>query len=199
MKGKIATLTGPPGVGKGYVKPHIIGYLDATDIPVYTTRKPRTSQDKSRVFISDEEFQRKLENGEIDFVNELFGHRYAFDVGTLREAETRNGYSVAEIHVDNAVRFRRMFPYSNMIALLPGSRGLLIQRLDKRSEDAESLRLRMQAADSETRRILENVGIFDFLYVVNTEDEASAVPDIMKYMEDYYALPCRTSRADLLG
>lgn len=199
MKGKIVTLTGPPGVGKGYVKPHIITYLDATDIPVYTTRKPRASKDESRVFIHDEEFQRKLESGEIDFVSELFGHKYAFDVVTLGEAETRSGYSVAEIHVDNAARFRRMFPYSNMIALLAGSRGLLARRLARRGENAESLRLRMQAADDETARILENPNIFDFLHFVDPEDEASAVPDIMKYMEGYYALSCRPSRTDLLG
>lgn len=199
MKGKIVTLTAPPGAGKGYVKPHIIAYLDATDIPVYTTRKPRTSSDNSRIFISDEEFQRRLEKGELVFVNELFGHRYAFDAGMLGEAGARDGYSVAEVHIDNAAGFRSMFPYSNMIALLAGSQELLMQRLTRRGDDAESIRLRMQAAGDETKKILESTAIFDFMHTVDPNNEALSVPSVMKYMEDYYALSRRTNGPDVLG
>ncbi|HLD38878.1 MAG TPA: hypothetical protein VJB05_01030 [archaeon] len=199
MTGKIVTLTGPSGIGKGYLKPRIATHLNAEDIPVYTTRSPRNEhKEPSRIFVADYEFDRMNMEGHLKMVHELFGHRYGFGVQDLERAKFSNGYFITEVHVSNVPKFRDIFPDANMIALVAGSFQMLEDRMEKRGETHESLKTRLEVARVENVEIYRLKGMFDFFHEIHPEFESTTADIVIRYLEGYYALSDRDGRTDML-
>lgn len=183
--GKIITLTGPSGVGKGYVKRQLKHKLSAYEIPVYTTRPVRTDDhDSSRISVGEHEFSAMLECDELCMVDRLFNHMYGFckiDVDSLEDHDT----SITEIHVNNARYFRRRFESAIMIALIPESMEFLRVRLNTRGESDESTSRRLASAADEISYVTTNHEVFDLIYVVGAESQSRVLDDLRKYIEEF--------------
>lgn len=131
-------------------------------------------------FLSDEEFDRRVANGDFLEWADVHGHKY----GTLRSEVDRlidAGKSVIlEIDVQGAFNVRRIYPDAVLIFIEPPSLEVLESRLRGRgTEDEASIELRMRNA----RHEMELADRYDER-VVN-DDLAKAVSDLGDVLERY--------------
>ena len=150
---QVFVITGPSGVGKGTLIRTLRERMPELDLAVSaTTRRPRAgeTQGEDYWFLTDEEFQRRVDDG--DFVEhaEYSGRRY----GTLRsELERRIGAGhpvVLEIEVQGARQIRQTMPEALQIFIAPPSAEVLRTRLVGRgTDDPDEVEERLRTARAE--------------------------------------------------
>jgi guanylate kinase len=150
---QVFVITGPSGVGKGTLIRLLRERMPELDLAVSaTTRRPRAgeTQGEDYWFLTDEEFQKRVDAG--DFVEhaEYSGRRY----GTLRsELERRIGAGhpvVLEIEVQGARQIRQTMPEALQIFIAPPSADVLRNRLVGRgTDDPEEVEARLRTARAE--------------------------------------------------
>jgi len=178
----LITLTGPSGVGKGYLKKCLKAYFELEEPSVYTTRQKRKEDEKGeRMFLAKEEFSRKLANKELIFVNEFYGNLYGFALNAFRNVKDRG--VITEIHIDNVEEFRKKYPKAVMVALLTDDIGFLEYRLKERAESSEELGKRLKEARDELKKSKSMKDKFDFIYNVNYRNEDKIVNTVIKYIK----------------
>ena len=146
-------ITGPSGVGKGTLIRGLLERLPALELSVSaTTRPPRPGECEgvSYHFLTPEQFDRAVANGEFVEHATYSGHRY----GTLRsELERRLGAGVPvvlEIEVQGARQVREAMPEAEAVFIAPPSREALRARLIGRGTDApEQVDARLRTAEEE--------------------------------------------------
>jgi guanylate kinase len=146
-------ITGPSGVGKGTLIRSLRERMPELELSVSaTTRRPRPGETHGvdYHFMSDEEFERRVRDG--DFVEhaDYAGARY----GTLRsELETRLATGapvVLEIELQGARQVREAMPEAIQVFIAPPSVEALRARLVGRGQDdAEQVDARLRIAESE--------------------------------------------------
>jgi guanylate kinase len=164
----VFVITGPSGVGKGT----LIRMLRERALSVSaTTRQPRAgeTQGEDYWFLSDEEFDRRIADGEFVEWAEYSGRRY----GTLREELERHTSGgrpvVLEIEVQGARQVRRTLPEAVQIFIEPPSEEALRDRLIGRgTDDPEQVARRLRVAEEE----LQAVGEFQHVVVNDRLDAA---------------------------
>jgi guanylate kinase len=171
---RVFVITGPSGVGKGTLIRTLLGHVPELELSVSaTTRRPRPgeTQGVDYHFLSDEEFERRVQAG--DFVEHArySGNRY----GTLRsELEQRlaGGHPVVlEIEVQGARQVRRTMPEAVQIFIAPPSEGALRTRLVGRgTDDSEQVAARLATAREELRA----QGEFGHVVINDRLEDASA-------------------------
>jgi guanylate kinase len=150
---RVFVITGPSGVGKGTLIRTLRERMPELELSVSaTTRSPRPGE-RDGVdyhFLSDEEFQRRVDAGEFVEHATYSGRRY----GTLRselERRLRAGHPVVlEIEVQGARQVRGTMPEALQIFIAPPSRDALRTRLVGRgTDDPEQVAARLETADGE--------------------------------------------------
>jgi guanylate kinase len=171
--GKVFVITGPSGVGKGTLIERLLERIPDLELSVSaTTRPPRAGDVDGRDyhFLTDEEFERRVEAGDFLEHATYSGHRY----GTLREEVERRleqGRSVVlEIEVQGARQVRDAMPEAVQIFIAPPDREALRSRLEGRGTDsAAAIERRLRTAEIE----LEAQGEFPHV-VLNDEVQKAA-------------------------
>ena len=178
--GNLIVLSGPSGTGKSTLVNIVRQKLGNLEFSVScTTRSPRPGEEngKAYYFISPEEFEAKVQNGEFIEYAGVFAHRY----GTLRSevvSRLEAGKDVLlDIDVQGAKQIRQaalkdktLASSAQFIMIVPPSLGSLEKRLRNRnSETEEQLALRLAGAAGE----LANFRIYDYI-VVNDDLETAA-------------------------
>ena len=149
-----------------------------------TTRQPRAGEvdGKDYFFLSEAEFENKVQQGEFLEYAGVFAHRY----GTLKSevvARLQKGADVIlDIDVQGAKQIRQaaaddpeIARAAQFIMIVPPDMATLESRLSGRnSETPESLKLRLSGAQSE----LSNFRVYDYL-VVNDDLNTAANELIM--------------------
>jgi guanylate kinase len=171
---RVFVITGPSGVGKGTLIRTLIGRVPELELSVSaTTRRPRAgeTQGVDYHFLSDDEFERRVQCG--DFVEHArySGNRY----GTLRsELEQRlaGGHPVVlEIEVQGARQIRRTMPEAVQIFIAPPSEDALRTRLVGRgTDDPDQVAARLATAREE----LHAQGEFGHVVINDRLEDASA-------------------------
>jgi guanylate kinase len=163
---RVFVITGPSGVGKGTLIRTLRERMPELELSVSaTTRAPRPGEQDGvdYHFLSDADFQRRVEAGEFVEHATYSGRRY----GTLRaELERRlaAGHPVVlEIEVQGARQVRRTMPEALQIFIAPPSPEALRKRLLGRGTDSpEQVKRRLAraeeelAAQSEFRHVIVN-------------------------------------------
>jgi guanylate kinase len=150
---RVFVITGPSGVGKGTLIRNLRERMPELDLAVSaTTRQPRAgeTQGEDYWFLTDEEFQRRVDAGEFVEHAEYSGRRY----GTLRsELERRIGAGhpvVLEIELQGARQVRRTMPEALQIFIAPPDADVLRARLVGRGSDSpEDIEARLRVARAE--------------------------------------------------
>jgi guanylate kinase len=130
-------ITGPSGVGKGTLISGLLQEIPGLQLAVSaTTREPREGEENGRDyhFLSDEEFEKRVQNGEFVEHATYAGNRY----GTLRtELERPARGIVLEIDLQGARQVRETLPEATQIFIEPPSLEHLEERLRARGSDSE--------------------------------------------------------------
>jgi guanylate kinase len=150
---RVFVITGPSGVGKGTLIRSLRERMPELELSVSaTTRRPRPGE-RDGVdyhFLSDADFQRRVDAGEFVEHATYSGRRY----GTLRselERRVRDGHPVVlEIEVQGARQVRNELPDAVQVFIAPPSRDALRARLVGRgTDDPEQIDARLRTADAE--------------------------------------------------
>jgi guanylate kinase len=150
---KVFVITGPSGVGKGTLIRTLLQRVPELGLAVSaTTRRPRPGETHGvdYHFLSDDEFERRVQAGEFVEHARYSGNRY----GTLRsELQQRlaGGHAVVlEIEVQGARQIRDAMPEAVQIFIAPPSEEALRARLVGRgTDDPDQVAARLQTAREE--------------------------------------------------
>jgi guanylate kinase len=150
---QVFVITGPSGVGKGTLIRSLRDRIPDLELSVSaTTRDPRPGEEDGvdYHFLSDEEFQRRVDAGEFVEHATYSGNRY----GTLRsELDRRTAAGrpvVLEIEVQGARQIRRTMPEALQVFIAPPSREALRARLVGRgTDDSDQIEARLRVAEEE--------------------------------------------------
>lgn len=195
-EGLLILISGASGTGKGTV---VNALLETSDKLAYsvsaTTRQPRPGEvdGKNYYFLSREEFQRMIGEGEFLEWAEVYGNYYGTPLSKIRERLAEGQDVLLEIDTQGALQVMEKFPHGVYIFLLPPSLAELKRRIEGRgTETAESLQRRLGAALAEIK-----IGR-RYKYAVVNEQVEQAVADIKAIITAEHCLSERqTSVFDL--
>jgi guanylate kinase len=171
--GHVFVITGPSGVGKGTLIRGLLERVPGLELSVSATTRPPRPGERDGVdyhFLSDEEFDRRVANGEFVEHARYSGHQY----GTLRsELERRMAEAagvVLEIEVQGARQIRAAMPEAVQVFIAPPSVEALRARLVGRGTDApEDVEARLATALEE----LEAEKEFEYVVVNDRLEQAT--------------------------
>ncbi|MHB1861745.1 MAG: guanylate kinase [Gemmatimonadaceae bacterium] len=166
-------LSAPSGGGKTTIAKAVLARRTDVGYSVScTTRSPRPGEVDGRdyQFLTRREFIDRQERGEFAESAEVHGNLY----GTLQSEVDRvlraGQHVIMDIDVQGALQFRRAFPQSVCVFVLPPSGEVLLQRLRERdTESGSQLVSRLQSALQELQAVDE------YQYVVVNDELESAV------------------------
>jgi guanylate kinase len=179
---KVFVITGPSGVGKGTLIEKLLERIPELELSVSaTTRAPRPGEEDGRDyhFLTDDEFERRVEAGDFLEHAAYSGHRY----GTLREAvegRLAEGRSVVlEIEVQGARQVRAAMPEAVLIFIAPPDAEALRRRLEGRGTDSpEAIDRRLRTAELELEAQVE------FPHVIVNDDVQKAADELERLVRE---------------
>ena len=139
MKGILMVVSGPSGVGKGtLVKTLVKRRTDVVESVSCTTRAPREGEVHGReyYFLSKEEFQKRINEGDFLEYDEHFGNFYGTPKSFVKE-QLANKSVILEIDVVGALNAKKAFPESVLVMIAPPSVEELKRRLVGRGTETE--------------------------------------------------------------
>ena len=164
-------VSGPSGVGKTTVCQRLAERMDALLSVSMTTRPRRPSEVDGEAyrFVSREEFQRRLDHGQVLEYAEVYGgHLYGTPAQPVFEALDAGRLVVLEIEINGALQVKRRVPEAIGVYMLAPSPEDQKNRLVGRHQDsAATMAERLNKADGEIR-YAQDCGAYDH-FVVNEE------------------------------
>lgn len=176
MAGILFLISAPSGSGKSTLVSRLRSLVDNLEFSVsYTTRPPRGSELEAREyhFISREEFQKMIDNGEFLEYADVFGNYYGTARHSLTDAFAKGKDLLLDIDVQGASQVRNKVPEAVSIFLMPPSPEDLAYRLRGRSRaegavDIEVINRRLARARLE----IENYREYGYILVNDILDRA---------------------------
>jgi guanylate kinase len=181
---RIVVLSGPSGSGKTTVVRELVERAPVRLIKSVsaTTRPPRPGEvdGADYWFLGDEEFRRRLEDGQFIEFAEVFSSGFLY--GTLRSeldnAAKQNGWAFLEIDVQGAMKVVQQYPDAVTIFLSTPSPAEFEQRLRARgTESEEVIRRRLATAEKELQQADR------YRYVVVNDQLEAAVSEICEILK----------------
>jgi guanylate kinase len=137
----------------------------------YTTRTVRGNEKpgESYIYISQKEFEQRIQHGEFLEHAEVFGNYYGTNRKVLEQARSEGKDLILDIDVQGARQLKERIPEAVSIFVLAPSRDILEQRLRMRSEDSEEvIQRRLRDAAEEIR----NYNQYDYVLVNHQLEES---------------------------
>lgn len=168
----IIVVSAPSGSGKTTIVDSLLGEMTTlVRSKSYTTRAPRALEvnGEDYIFVSKEEFETKIKEGEFLEYEENFGNCYGTSVVQIKEALAKGQDIILSIDVKGARRVKKTFPESISVFIMPPSREVLEERLKQRKTDGKKeVLLRLEEAEREIAARDE----YDYLIVNDNLKEA---------------------------
>ncbi|MFW6694958.1 guanylate kinase [Streptomyces sp. MAR4 CNX-425] len=171
---RLTVLSGPSGVGKSTVVAHLRKVHPEVWLSVSaTTRRPRPGEQHGvqYFFVSDDEFDKLVANGELLEWAEFAGNRYGTLRGPVLERLDAGEPVLLEIDLQGARLVRESMPEALLVFLAPPGWDELVRRLTGRgTEPPEVIERRLAAARTELAAEEE----FDATLVNTSVEDVSA-------------------------
>ena len=181
-KGKVVIVSGPSGVGKSTICEEVVKRLDNVYLSVSVTTRPRSEAEvdgQDYWFISEQEFQERIDKGLLLEHADVFGHLYGTPRDKVEEAVREGKTVILEIDVQGAKQARVIFPDALMIFILPPTEKDLIERMDHRGREAvDAAEERLSGASNEIA-----VAWQYYKHMVINEDLQQAVDECVQIIE----------------
>jgi guanylate kinase len=163
--GNLFAVAAPSGTGKSSLVKALLELDSHLVVSIsHTTRPPRGQEQDGREyhFIDEATFRSMVEGG--DFVEwaEVHGNLYGTSKAAIADRITGGQDVVLEIDCQGALQIKRLFPNAVLIFLLPPSWDELLQRLQRRGEDAMEVIARRMA---DARIEVSQARHFDFVII----------------------------------
>ena len=150
---KLFVISGPSGAGKGTLVTRVRERRSNLGLTVSaTTRAPRKGEvdGVNYFFLTREEFDRRVANGEFVEWAEVHGNCYGTLVSEVTSKLASGSSLILEIDVQGALQVKERFPEAVLIFIKPPSLEVLRERLVGRgTETPETIELRMANAADE--------------------------------------------------
>lgn len=169
----VVVLTAPSGAGKTTIAHRLLEAMPEMQFSVSATTRPARPHEEDGVdyhFLSPEEFQRRIDAGDLLEYEEVYPDRY---YGTLRseiENKTEDGPVLLDIDVKGALNVKRTFGDDALILFIaPPSIEELRRRLVERgTENDEALQTRLDRVERE----MDQADAFDGVIVNDDLEQA---------------------------
>jgi len=172
-KGKVVVISGPSGSGKTTICKRLADGKDILFSVSATTRAPRQGEvdGADYYFLSKEEFEREIANGEFLEHAEYNGRLYGTPRQNVDEARRKQKILLVEIDVQGARQMRQSCPDATFIFIDTPTAGEARARLERRNtESAADLARRLDTAARE-REEAKSIG-FDYTVINDDLEEA---------------------------
>ena len=171
---KLIVVSAPSGGGKTSLIKALLEDFDEVDILLgisFTTRKPRSKEKngQSYYFISKEEFQKKMDEGDFLESAEVFGNYYGTSKEWVSNKLSKGHDVMLELDWQGALQVKKSYPEAITVFVLPPSINELEVRLKKRRQDSkETISKRISFAKQE----IQKSNKFDILILNNSFKDA---------------------------
>lgn len=175
-KGLLIVVTGPSAVGKGTIcrallaeAPHIRFSVSCTTRPI----RPGETHGVEYFFLSREEFQQKIEAGELLEWAEVYGNYYGTPLSYVEEVTDQGQDIILDIDRVGAQGVRERYPGAVSVFVIPPSMEALAARITARgTESPEAVQRRLSEAPAWIREGLA------YDYVIVNDDLTRAVQQL---------------------
>ena len=177
-KGMLVVVSAPSGCGKDTIIGKVLDILgDKAALSVsMTTRamRPGEVEGINYYFVSDEEFNKCIENGEMLEYARYGSNFYGTPVKPVKDRLEEGKIVFLIIEVEGGGNVKKIFPEAKKIFIVPPSMKELEARLRKRATDSEdAIQNRLKIAETELERACE------YDYVIENDVLEDAVSDVM--------------------
>lgn len=176
--GLLFVISGPSGAGKDTLVEALIARVPRLRYSIsMTTREPRMGERDGEhyFFVTLEEFQRRLEAGELLETREYGGSYYGTPRGPIEERLAEGFDVIAKPEVNGALAVKAAYPDAVLIFLVPDRFSHLRERLlARRTETNEEIARRLEIGHKEMTFIRR----FDYLVVNEQDHQPEAVGDL---------------------
>lgn len=177
-KGLLVVISGPSGVGKGTVLKEFINDPDLNigySVSMTTrSKRPGEVDGKSYYFVTREEFETAIQNGELLEWTEFVGNYYGTPLKEVERLRNEGKNVILEIEQEGCKQVKEKCPDTLSIYIIPPSMKELENRIrSRKTEPEEIIQQRLAKAAKEMENLCE------YKYVVCNEDVKLAA-DIIK-------------------
>ena len=174
----VIVVTGTSGAGKGTLERAILPRVSELELAVSaTTRERRAAEQEGReyYFVSDEEFQRRLDAGEfLEHVDFEWGQRVGTLWSEIKRIRAEGKAPLLDLETEGALAVKREIPDSVTIFVKAPSFGELERRLRVRAtESGGEIEKRLERAKDQLAQEDE------FDYVIVNDDVARAADELL--------------------
>ncbi|MEN3038856.1 MAG: guanylate kinase [Candidatus Kryptonium sp.] len=165
-RGRLIVVSAPSGAGKTTIAKKIMEKFPFIKFSVSATTRPKRDGEvdgKDYFFLTREEFEKKIQNGELLEWEEIYGNYYGTLKSVVEEALKNGNVLLFDVDVNGAISIKKKFPDDTVLIFLkPPNMETLKERLKRRkTESEEQLKKRIERVPME----LEKAVYFDYIFV----------------------------------
>ncbi|MBN2212506.1 MAG: guanylate kinase [Sedimentisphaerales bacterium] len=180
ITGQLFVVSGPSGSGKSTLCRAVVGGDDVY-LSVSATTRPRGKEEVDGLdyfFVTEEEFRRKIEAGELLEYARIFEHYYGTPMESVLHHLHAGRNVILEIDVQGAVQVFRRYPQAVGILVLPPDDQALRERLLRRGRDDEaSINKRLAQAQTEIEQAQKEK---HYRHIIVNDDLEQAVAELRR-------------------
>jgi len=187
-RGTFIVVSAPSGAGKSSICRRLLQVHPEIRFSVScTTRSPRPGEidGQDYFFLSPEEFQKRIEQGDFAEWEENFGNLYGTSMRAMKESLADGSTILLDIEPRGAKEIKKKFRGGVFVFVLPPSQEELLKRLEGRGHESLDV---IQARYAEAERELQEIFWYD--YVIFNDDLETAVNQLISI---YIAQKCKIS------
>ncbi len=181
----IIVISGPSGVGKGAITKELIKKDKKINLAITCTTRAKRKDEvdkKDYYFLSEEEFLKKINNGEFAEYSVVHGKHYGVLKKSIEKGISGQEDILLQIDVQGAKKIKNQYEEALLIFIMPPDIDTLFKRLNRRGTETpeeEESRLKRAREEIEERLFYDftvvndelNRAVDEVLYVIRSERE----------------------------